>query len=31
VTISGNDLDLGRTLPRIDASTRTLRQDGEPR
>ncbi|MBU2670106.1 hypothetical protein KOI35_42030 [Actinoplanes bogorensis] len=30
VTISGNDLDLGRTLPQIDASTRTLRQDGEP-
>ncbi|MCY1143807.1 hypothetical protein OWR29_37910 [Actinoplanes sp. Pm04-4] len=25
VTISGNDLDLGRTLPRIEASTRTLR------
>nr|WP_221380812.1 hypothetical protein [Actinoplanes polyasparticus] len=31
VTISGNDLDLGRTLPRIEASTRTLRQNGEPR
>lgn len=31
VTISGNDLDLGRTLPQIEASTRTLRQTGEPR
>ena len=31
VTISGNDLDLGRTLPQIDASTRTLRYDGPPR
>jgi hypothetical protein len=30
VTISGNDLDLGRTLPRIEASTRTLRQTGGP-
>ena len=29
VTISGADLDLGRTLPRIEASTRTLRHDGE--
>ncbi|GAA0473864.1 hypothetical protein Ade02nite_74260 [Paractinoplanes deccanensis] len=29
VTISGNDLDLGRTLPQIEASTRTLRHDGE--
>ena len=28
VTISGNDLDLGRTLPQIEASTRTLRQSG---
>jgi len=28
VTISGADLDLGRTLPRIEASTRTLRHDG---
>ncbi|XVV12919.1 hypothetical protein ACQP2X_00740 [Actinoplanes sp. CA-131856] len=31
VTISGNDLDLGRTLPQIEASTRTLRHDGESR
>ncbi|XVU25616.1 hypothetical protein ACQPZJ_00710 [Actinoplanes sp. CA-054009] len=31
VTISGNDLDLGRTLPQIEASTRTLRHDGEGR
>ncbi|GAB2579425.1 hypothetical protein Aab01nite_55230 [Paractinoplanes abujensis] len=31
VTISGNDLDLGRTLPQIEASTRTLRQSDEPR
>ncbi len=28
VTISGNDLDLGRSLPQIEASTRTLRQSG---
>jgi hypothetical protein len=28
VTISGGDLDLGRTLPQIEASTRTLRHDG---
>jgi hypothetical protein len=28
VLISGNDLDLGRTLPQIEASTRTLRIDG---
>jgi hypothetical protein len=28
VTISGADLDLGRTLPQIEASTRTLRTDG---
>jgi len=28
VTISGVDLDLGRTLPQIEASTRTLRTDG---
>ncbi len=28
VTISGGDLDLGRTLPAIEASTRTLRHDG---
>ena len=27
VTVSGADLDLGRTLPVIDASTRTLRYD----
>ena len=27
VTISGADLDLGRTLPRIEASTRSLRHD----
>jgi hypothetical protein len=27
VTVSGDDLDLGRTLPAIDASTRTLRYD----
>lgn len=27
VTVSGADLDLGRTLPAIDASTRTLRYD----
>ena len=31
VTISGNDLDLGRTLPQIERSTRTLRHDGQPR
>ncbi|HEY0000375.1 MAG TPA: hypothetical protein VGB74_07970 [Actinoplanes sp.] len=31
VTISGNDLDLGRTLPQIENSTRTLRHDGEGR
>ena len=30
VTVTGADLDLGRTLPRIDASTRTLRHDGKP-
>ena len=30
VTISGADLDLGRSLPQIEASTRTLRHDGEP-
>jgi hypothetical protein len=28
VTISGADLDLGRSLPAIEASTRTLRRDG---
>ncbi|MEU4243799.1 hypothetical protein [Actinoplanes sp. NPDC026619] len=28
ILISGNDLDLGRTLPQIEASTRTLRIDG---
>jgi hypothetical protein len=28
VTISGADLDLGRNLPRIEASTRTLRHEG---
>jgi hypothetical protein len=32
VTVSGADLDLGRTLPAIDASTQTLRYDrAEPR
>jgi hypothetical protein len=31
VTISGVDLDLGRTLPQIEASTRTLRHDGSAR
>jgi len=31
VTISGADLDLGRTLPQIEASTRTLRTDGRDR
>jgi hypothetical protein len=31
VTVSGADLDLGRTLPAIEASTRTLRHDGERR
>jgi hypothetical protein len=31
VTISGNDLDLGRTLAQLEASTRTLRPAGEPR
>jgi len=30
VTISAADLDLGRSLPEIEASTRTLRHDGEP-
>jgi hypothetical protein len=30
VTISGSDLDLGRSLPQIEASVRTLRHDGEP-
>ncbi|UQU64824.1 hypothetical protein COUCH_00150 [Couchioplanes caeruleus] len=30
VTVSGADLDLGRTLPAIDASTRTLRSAPEP-
>ena len=28
VTIAGADLDLGRTLPQIEASARTLRYDG---
>lgn len=28
VTVSGGELDLGRTLPQIEASTRTLRHDG---
>lgn len=28
VTISGADLDLGRSLPAIEASTRTIRHDG---
>jgi hypothetical protein len=28
VTVSGADLDLGRTLPAIEASTRTLRYEG---
>jgi hypothetical protein len=31
VTIGGVDLDLGRTLPQIEASTRTLRHDGSAR
>ena len=31
VTVSGDDLDLGRTLPAIEAGTRTLRRDGAPR
>jgi hypothetical protein len=31
VIISGNDLDLGRTLAQIEASTRTLRIDGTAR
>jgi hypothetical protein len=30
VTVSGADLDLGRHLPAIDASTRTLRYAGPP-
>jgi hypothetical protein len=28
VTVSGSDLDLGRTLPAVEASTRTLRVTG---
>ena len=31
VTVSGNDLELSRTLPQIEKSTRTLRHDGQPR
>ncbi|WP_030438453.1 hypothetical protein [Actinoplanes subtropicus] len=31
VTISGADLDLARTLPQIEASTRTLQTDGRDR
>ena len=31
VTISGADLDLGRSLPQIEASTRTLQTDGRDR
>jgi hypothetical protein len=31
VTVSGGELDLARTLPRIETSTRTLRHDGTPR
>jgi len=31
VTVSGADLDLGRTLPQIEASTRTLRTGGRDR
>jgi hypothetical protein len=31
VTVSGAELDLGRSLPPIEASTRTLRHDGEDR
>jgi hypothetical protein len=31
VTVSGAELDLGRTLPAIDASTRTLRPTKKPR
>jgi hypothetical protein len=30
VTVGGADLDLGRRLPQIEASVRTLRHDGEP-
>ena len=30
VTVSGADLDLGRTLPQIEASARTLRYDDGP-
>jgi hypothetical protein len=30
VTVSGADLDLGRSLPEIEASARTLRYDGQP-
>ena len=30
VTISGTDLDLGRSLPSIEASAKTLRHDGNP-
>ncbi|MET0422227.1 MAG: hypothetical protein ABW046_00035 [Actinoplanes sp.] len=30
VTVSGDALDLSRSLPQIEASTRTLRYDGEP-
>jgi hypothetical protein len=30
VTVSGGDLDLGRSLPLIEKSTRTLRHDGQP-
>jgi hypothetical protein len=31
VTISGADLDLGRSLPAVEASTRTLRAQGQQR
>jgi hypothetical protein len=30
LTVSGADLDLGRSLPQIEASARTLRHDGDP-
>jgi hypothetical protein len=31
ITVSGGELDLGRSLPRIEESTRTLRHDGAAR
>ncbi|MEV6842170.1 hypothetical protein [Actinoplanes sp. NPDC051411] len=30
ITVSGADLDLGRSLPSIEDSAKTLRRDGEP-